>query len=70
MTKFSEGLAGVTKDGKFGYIDKAGTFVIAPLFHKGGAFHNGIAQVCNATCGYIDRRGAAIWPTDGHKPMP
>lgn len=70
MTEFSEGLAGVTKDGKFGYIDKNGTFVIAPQFHKGGPFRNGIAQVCAASCGYIDLQGARIWPTDKTQPKP
>ena len=68
MTHFSEGLAGVTKDGKFGYIDKSGGFVIAPQFHKGGPFQNGIAQVCNSTCGFIDMQGARIWPTDKSQP--
>ena len=67
ITRFSEGLAGVTKDGKFGYIDKTGTFVIAPQFRKGGPFKDGIAEVCNSRCGYIDMHGARIWPTDSSR---
>jgi hypothetical protein len=58
-----EGIAGVTKDGKFGYIDTTGKYVIAPKFKKGFAFRDGIAQVCDAeVCGYITRKGERLWP--------
>lgn len=63
ITQFSEGLAGVTKNGKFGYVDKTGAYVIGPTFTKGFEFRDGIAEVCNSNvCGYIDRHGTRIWP--------
>jgi hypothetical protein len=49
-TEFSEGLAAQSADGKFGYIDKAGHWVIPPQFHRPGRFSNGLAGVQAEHC--------------------
>jgi hypothetical protein len=45
----ADGLWTKTKNGKFGYIDQHGKFVISPTFKKGFAFKAGIARVCDRT---------------------
>ncbi len=42
---FHQGLAAVVLNGKVGYIDNRGTFVIAPQFAKANAFRDGFAFV-------------------------
>jgi hypothetical protein len=42
---FSEGLARVQKDNKWGYIDKTGKFVIPPKFDEASSFSQGWALV-------------------------
>jgi hypothetical protein len=56
---FSEGLAAVEADGKWGYIDRNGQMVIPPQFHKAKAFKNGRArvEVTPDSWRYIDRTG-------------
>jgi serine/threonine protein kinase len=64
---FSEGLAAVVQDGKLGYIDTTGKFVIAPQFEfdlisilRDGAyqFSEGMARIAIAhEWGYIDKDG-------------
>lgn len=64
---FSEGLAAVTKEGKLGYCNTSGTFVIPmnyePIRNKDGGyliyhFNNGKALVSfNGKTGYIDKDG-------------
>ena len=58
---FSEGLAGVRIDGRYGFIDEAGTLVIAPRFDLVGSFHLGLAEILigDAT-GVIDRSGKVV----------
>lgn len=64
--KFSEGLAGVTdKDGKLGFIDKNGVFVIPPSIKVEDEdidcqFHNGLCVICdndNNVYTLMDRSG-------------
>jgi hypothetical protein len=51
---FSEGLAAVQVDGKVGYIDKAGNWVIERQFAKGYEFHEGYAVVVTGgPCHYV-----------------
>ncbi|MBO3458892.1 WG repeat-containing protein [Aetokthonos hydrillicola Thurmond2011] len=51
---FSEGLAAAQVNGKWGYIDISGNFVIPPTFEQCGKFSEGLAFVClNGKCGYI-----------------
>jgi hypothetical protein len=61
---FSEGLAAVwLADGKCGYIDRTGKFVIKPDFDSAGSFINGLALVSkNDLMGFIDKTGNAIVP--------
>lgn len=55
---FSNGLAAVSIDGKFGYISINGNFAIEPKFDYAGRFNDGIALiVLNGLYGYIDRDG-------------
>ena len=51
--------------GNWGFINKAGTYVINPTFQAvdSDGFSNGLAAVCQGKCGYINRTGAfAISP--------
>jgi hypothetical protein len=43
--EFTEGVAVVEINGKWGYINKQGKFSIAPDFYNGWRFTNGLAQV-------------------------
>lgn len=56
---YSEGLAAVSPDSqRIGFIDRAGTLVIAPLYRGVDAFHEGRCMaVVDSLGGYIDRRG-------------
>lgn len=55
---FSEGLAPVLLDKKWGYIDKTGELVISPRFDHAEPFSDGLALVKdNDLYGFIDNRG-------------
>jgi hypothetical protein len=55
---FSEDLAAVKKNGKWGYIDKKGNVIINFMYEKAGSFINGSANVTlNGKQGYIDHDG-------------
>src|SRR4029079_16166404 len=62
---FSEGLALVEKDGKYGFINQAGEMTIEPQFYDAKDFHNGLARVSYARdgWGYIDKSGRFVWKT-------
>lgn len=58
---FSEGLAAVRIDGRFGYIDRDGRLAIEPRFDFAGAFHQGLAEIAlDDHAGVIDRSGAVV----------
>jgi len=58
---FSEGLAAVCKDGKFGYIDEKGSFIIEPVFDYAGRFCEGVALVVSdGLYGYINKKGEYV----------
>ncbi|MBD2006690.1 MULTISPECIES: WG repeat-containing protein [Cyanophyceae] len=62
---FSDGLARVRVDGKWGYIDKSGDIVIQPQFDEAEPFFEGLAVVwiSGQNRGYIDKTGRfAIQP--------
>jgi hypothetical protein len=69
ITYFSDGLSAAEKDGKWGYIDKKGNWVIMPAFDKTPAeFINGLARVvvgdeytAAGKYGYIDKTGKYVW---------
>ncbi|ANM11271.1 hypothetical protein AMK06_CH02932 [Rhizobium sp. N541] len=55
---FSEGLAAVRSEGKFGYINSSGEMVIAPAFDLARGFRKGHAEVVvGDKAGIIDRTG-------------
>ncbi|GAH30691.1 unnamed protein product, partial [marine sediment metagenome] len=57
---FSEGLAAVRIEGKWGwgYIDKTGKWVIEPQFNMASRFSEGLAVVkSEGKKGYIDKTG-------------
>lgn len=70
IASFSEGLAMVKIDGKYGYIDNLGNTVIEPKYDKAESFSDGLALVCmaessdsystNYNCGYIDTQGNIV----------
>ncbi|RXT46490.1 hypothetical protein B6S44_27215 [Bosea sp. Tri-44] len=58
---FSEGLASVRIEGRFGFIDETGTVVIPAQFDLAGEFHRGHAEVLiDGKMGAIDRRGILV----------
>lgn len=58
---FSEGLAAVKQDGKWGYIDTNGTVVIPPQYDGANSFSEGLAAVQkNGKWGYIDKTGNIV----------
>ena len=60
---FSEGLAAVRINGRFGYIDARGDVVIAPAFDLAGEFHAGLAEIrIGGDTGMIDRTGKIVVP--------
>ena len=60
---FSEGLAAVRIDGRYGYIDRRGEMVIAPRFDLAGEFSQGLAEVIVGNkAGVINRAGDLVVP--------
>jgi hypothetical protein len=58
---FSEGLAAVEIDSKWGFIDRGGVEVIAPSFDAVGKFIDGFAPVeSDGHWGYIDKHGKTV----------
>jgi hypothetical protein len=59
---FSEGLAPVEVNGKWGFIDTKGNMVIPAVYDSAGSFSEGLAQVkVNGKWGYIDKRNIKYW---------
>ena len=60
---FSEGLAKVKINGKWGFIDKSGTLVIPARYDGAGDFSEGLAWVkINGKNGFIDKSGTLVIP--------
>lgn len=69
VSNFSDGLARVKIDGKYGYIDKYGDFVIKPQFDEADDFSEGLASVwiSGQNRGYIDKTGRFVIQPQFHK---
>ena len=63
ISPFSDGLSAVQKDGKWGYINTAGTLVIKNIYKHAQAFHDGIAvaKIDNKNW-FIDKQGRKVLP--------
>lgn len=65
----SEGLIVVRDEGKDGYVDRNGRWVIPPRFHKAGAFNGPLAVVQQPVSrttkefGYVNRQGEVVYKT-------
>ncbi len=62
---FSEGLAAVGRDGKWGFIDKTGKEVIPLTYYSVGDFSEGLAWVkidSDSNYGYINKTGTMVIP--------
>ena len=60
---FSENLAAVKKDGKWGYIDCDGNVIVKPMYSSANSFSEGLAAVQNdGKWGYIDKTGKLVIP--------
>ena len=61
--KFCDGLAPAEKDGKVGFIDVTGEFLISPRYSEAKNFAEGLAPVgVGRKLGYIDKTGKFVWP--------
>ena len=62
---FSDGLACVRKNGRYGYIDRMGKTVIKFAYREAGTFSNGLASVGNGQkFGFIDVEGNLVIPME------
>src|SRR5690348_15597589 len=62
-----DGLAQVKLEGKAGFIDRTGSFAIAPVFDKAWSFRPGFGRtsvIQDGKAGVIDRTGAWMFRTD------
>lgn len=67
VDSLSDGLARVTQNGKVGFIDRTGAFVIPPAFERAGSFTRGLGRtsaVRDGIAGVIDKTGAWLFRTD------
>ena len=63
VDEYSEGLAWVRLNGKYGFIDKSGTLVIPCMYDYADSFHDGLAWVgLNGKDGFIDKSGTEVIP--------
>ncbi len=64
---FRNGLAGVEKNGQWGFIDRTGREVVKPRFTAPGLFRNGLARMeigaffSGTEVVYIDKDGKYVW---------
>ena len=59
---FSEGLACVKLNGKYGFVDKSGKEIIPVKYDSAWSFSEGLARVGLDKCGFIDKMGVEIIP--------
>ena len=62
VAEYSEGLAEVKLNGKYGIIDKSGTLVIPCKYDWAFSFSEGLAEVkLNGKYGYVNKSGVETW---------
>jgi hypothetical protein len=60
---FSEGMAPVSKNGLYGFINTSGDWVINPQYSYAVGFNEGLTCVfLNEKCGFIDKKGKVVIP--------
>ena len=65
VLQFSDELAAVRIDGRYGFIDRTGKIVIAPQYEAAGPFTGDYAEVqVNGRSGAIDRTGRIVVPAE------
>ena len=65
---FSEGLAAVKTENKWGFIDKKGNWVLEPKFDAAWSFSDGLALVVfNGKYYYVDKTGNYVWDPDENR---
>lgn len=63
--EYSDGIAVVKNDGKFGYVTQDGTELVACIYDYAFDFSDGMANVVkNNKCGYIDTTGKLVIPCE------
>ncbi|WP_447929877.1 WG repeat-containing protein [Sphingopyxis fribergensis] len=68
---FSDGLAIVRLDGRYGFIDSTGKFVIPPRFQSAGSFAGDFAEVrLEGASGIVDRSGRLVIPARFRRIIP
>ena len=68
---FSEGLAAVSANGKFGFINRQGETVIPFRFDDASPFHGALARVIlQGKAGYVDKRGRMVWQGEDDNAVP
>jgi hypothetical protein len=68
---FSEGLAAVRIEGRFGYVDRRGEIVIEPRFDLAGDFYQGLAEVLvGDRTGIVNRAGEIVIPPMFRRAVP
>lgn len=72
IVSFSDGLAPISvSEGKAGYIDKTGKFVMNPQFNLACPFYGGLALVfTDSGRAYIDKEGKYVWREVKESPSP
>lgn len=68
---FSDGMAAVRIDGRYGYIDTSGRIVIEPRYEAAGPFTGNYAEVrVDGLSGAIDRSGRLVVPAQFSRMVP
>jgi hypothetical protein len=68
---FSDGLARIRQNGKYGFIDNTGKLIIPSIYESAEAFSEGFAAIkLNGKISYIDKKGADVFKKTFTKGFP